>query len=238
MPPRPRPPPPSFKAAWQVGMEQRTGRRRPRIVGRPWRVFVCVCILTPCALPVSPPSPLVCAGEERALVAGAAAQGRWLRAARARPHIKSLGSEDNLAELDDASPGTPLNSGSRVHAWVKIATGAATGNDAEDAIAVKTEALAGEDGSGGVVVYAQDGLGRKIGSASVDGAIGPDQQVRSAEADLIGPLVAHVVDEPSLKVGALLCYGEENAGRGESLFGMTAAGGDGGSDAALVERRE
>ena len=75
---------PPLKAAWQVGMEQRTGRRRPRIDGRPWRVFVCLCILAPCALTVSPPSPLVCAGEERALVAGAAAQGQ-LRAAHARP---------------------------------------------------------------------------------------------------------------------------------------------------------
>ena len=132
----------------------------------------------------------------------------------APPLRKAGGSTDDLEGLDADSPGTPLNSGSRVKAWVRIASGAASGVEAEDAICVAS--VPGEDGT--AVVSALDGVGRKLSSATVDGVIGSHSQVSSAHGELLDPLVEQIFDG-NLKTGALLCYGDDMAGRGESILG-------------------
>ena len=42
---------------------------------------------------------------------------------------------------DDNAPNTPLNEGSRVHAWVRIAGGTPSGVAAEDAVCVQSDSL-------------------------------------------------------------------------------------------------
>ena len=104
-----------------------------------------------------------------------------------------------------------------MRAWVKLTTGETAGIEAEDIIAVGSEF---NDES--TVVFASDGLGRRLASSSVDGVIDPEKSVGVAETELLQPLVDHVIDEPALKTAALLCYGDDCAGRGESLFGRDA----------------
>ena len=100
-----------------------------------------------------------------------------------------------MADVD--SPHTPLNAGSRVHAWVRISGGATSGVDAEDAISVHAEG----DAEAGTIVYASDGLGRRLQTATVDGVIRADAPLSSVSGDLLTPLVEHIVDAPSLKLG-------------------------------------
>jgi hypothetical protein len=116
---------------------------------------------------------------------------------------------------DETGPSTPLNAGSRVHAWVRVASGTASGVPVEDAPSVQSESHE----EGGCVVYAADGLGRRLGSATVDGVIRSSAPVASAAGELLDPLVEHIVAAPSLKLGALLCYGDDSAGRADSLLG-------------------
>jgi len=95
------------------------------------------------------------------------------------------------AGADDAAPGTPLNAGSRVHAWVRIQPGPPSGVDVQDAISVRSEVS--EETT---VVYAQDGLGRRQASASVDGVIAAEQSVRSADETLLKPVRATREEAP------------------------------------------
>ena len=107
---------------------------------------------------------------------------RSLARSLARSHRSHLSS---LADAD--SPGTPLNSGSRVHAWVRIAPGAPTGNDLHDAIMVRSE-----QSEEATVVFLQDSMGRRQTSATVDGVVTDVEQVRSVDDDLIKPLADHI----------------------------------------------
>ena len=149
--------------------------------------------------------------------------------------MKASGSEDNLEGMGETGASTPLDVGSRIKAWVRVTTGAATGVDSEDQIGVRSEAA-----ETGVVVYAADGLGRKLSSATVDGVISESQQVGSAHGDLLEPLVAQVVGPSALALSCLMCYGDEPSGRPEGIFGgdnllitavdrILAKGGGGGS---------
>ena len=70
-----------------------------------------------------------------------------------------------------------------------------------------------------MVVSALDGAGRKLQSAVVDGVISETQSVSAAEGDFLAPLTDFIVDEPSLKLACLLCYGEDSSGRAEGLAG-------------------
>ena len=107
--------------------------------------------------------------------------------------------------------------GSRVKAWVRVTAGASTGVESEDAIGVRTEAT--ENADTGTIVYAADGLGRKLSTATVDGVVNESQAVKAVEYDLITPLVDQIIDQSKLALSVLMCYGDESSGRSEGLFG-------------------
>ena len=130
-----------------------------------------------------------------------------------QPHARPL----ICLSTDDASPGTPLNVGSRVKAWVRVTAGPSTGVESEDAIGVRAEGT--ENAETGVVVYAADGLGRKLSSATVDGVVTENQQVKQVESDVLTPLVDQIVDQSKLALSVLMCYGDESSGRPDALFG-------------------
>ena len=46
-----------------------------------------------------------------------------------------------------------------------------------------------------------------------------DPAVRVVESELLHPLTDAILDKPDHKLAALLCYGDDDAGRGEALFG-------------------
>ena len=108
-----------------------------------------------------------------------------------------------------------LGEGARVKAWVKMAAGASSGVDAEDAICVRSEVAEG----GAVVVYALDGAGRKMQTAVVDGVISDSEPLAAKNADMLSPLVDNVMCEPDLKISCLLCYGEDGTGLSEAMTG-------------------
>ena len=68
-------------------------------------------------------------------------------------------------------------------------------------------------------VYASDGLGRRLASASVDGVIAADEAVQTVELEVLAPVVNHIVDSGNLKLATLMCFGEDAAGRADSLIG-------------------
>ena len=165
--------------------------------------------------PAKPPAaPADKKGSKATAAPAAAAPSK--KAASMGGKMKAVGSEDNLADMDD-SPSTPLNTSSRIKAWVKISGGTPSGISAEDSMSVRSEVS--PDGEGASVV-SFDGTSKKLEKAIVDGVAGVDQPISSMEGDLITPLVDAAVDDlHALKVGVLLCYGEEGSGRSESLVG-------------------
>jgi kinesin family member C2/C3 len=129
--------------------------------------------------------------------------------------MKSAGSSNDLEDMDDMSSPLTLGEGARVKAWVKVAAGASSGVDAEDAICVRSEVAEG----GAVVVYALDGAGRKMQTAVVDGVISDSEPLAAKNADMLSPLVDNVMCEPDLKISCLLCYGEDGTGLSEAMTG-------------------
>ena len=133
----------------------------------------------------------------------------------APPLRKAGGSTDDLEGLDADSPGTPLNSGSRVKAWVRIASGAASGVEAEDAICVAS--VPGEDGGippsspRSTALVASSPRRRSTASLAATARCRPPMvsfSTRSSSKSLT-----------ATRRRALLCYGDDMAGRGESILG-------------------